>query len=153
MPFHAPPHDLDYKTARARLIRAGFRPLRLQHDIDDACWRSGFCKWYPEALNCGGSLYMCDFVFERPGARHLPPAKRYLLIHTGGEPIEPERNAEVLYAGPPTQFDLHVIWQRKDLKHRGCGNNSIEFRYCPDSDFPDRDPRLMGIPPLPPSLR
>lgn len=122
------PGDLGYKEARAKLIRAGYRPLRLRHDKDDQC-TGGFCTWYPEALTCGGSMYWCAFIFERPHAQKLPLKQRYLVVKTSGEPFF-ERQALVLYAKPANNEELTWLWMRKDLKHRGCKKAGLSFRFC-----------------------
>ena len=138
------PKNLGYQEARARLIRAGYRPLRLQHDNKDECW-PGFCGWYPEALNCGGMPdYLCQFIFERPGSGTLRSSHRYLIVVTDGEP-DPEgkfRNANVDLARAPDEYDLTLLWQRQDLTHRGCRpNHEILFRDCPERDASPKAPK------------
>ena len=150
------PKNLGYREARSKLIRAGYRPLRLQHDSKDECWH-GFCEWYPEALNCGGMPeYICYFIFEKPASRSLRPKNRYVVVVTEGEP-DPEgkfRNAQVDFVKAPDKYDLLLLWQREDLKHRGCGpEDEILFRDCPSLDPSPKVPELPPLPlplPLPP---
>ena len=73
---------LPYRTARARLLAAGFRPVRREGfgTPDDACGGSYLegCR-YEEAETCSGTgLGFCRFYFVRNGQR--------LRVRTFGDP-------------------------------------------------------------------
>jgi hypothetical protein len=70
-----------YEHVRSQLLRNGFRAARLKHnsEVDLFCY-AGFCKQYPEVLNCAGTgLSPCEFVFVRQNDQ------RHLIIDTRGE--------------------------------------------------------------------
>ena len=69
-----------YDAARALLLKSGFGPVALKHHSDDYFCEDGFCKRYPEALNCAGTgLSPCQFVFSSKDK------KGYFIVDTQGE--------------------------------------------------------------------
>ncbi len=157
-----PEHAPRYSTVRAKLIRDGYRPAKLQHDVQDFCtgeaW-SHFCRRFRETLDCMqmGHYDGCDMVFERPAwetAAHGP----YLVVETA----KTRRSTVAYNEEPPDTQDLKKIWAREDLQRRGCEEEYLlETRDCnwppypsPSKASPSEKPLPVPVlPPLPPSLR
>jgi hypothetical protein len=140
----------NYSEARAKLIRAGYRPLRLQHDERDLECRASFCLRFPEAMECGGSAYRCHYIFERPDALRRHGNDRYMMVVGEGEPDpdSPARSDQLVIqiGSRPDSDDMKEVWARRDLKRRGCLPSSPVFlRDC------DKNPPLPDVPGLPPS--
>lgn len=69
-----------YQAVRAELIRRGILPLNRRHAADDPLCADGFCKKYPEVVDCAGTgLSPCLFAFKAKGAN------RYYAVTTVGE--------------------------------------------------------------------
>lgn len=97
-------HGQLYVDVRPRLMRLGYRPVRLKRpeygpfcDVDD------ICKRFPETENCSGSgrIAECDFLFIRPGGRG------YMFVVTDGE-----RNWVVVDMRSATKRDLRLLANR-----------------------------------------
>lgn len=150
-------HGPLYSQARARLIRSGYVPAKLEHDDQDFCGgrdRAHVCRRFPESLDCDESDQAgCDFVFLRPEgetAAHGP----YLVVHT----IDLRRGMIVAYVDSPGTEDVKRIWARKNLAWRGCEDEYLLNRICRgdrkvDGPKPKPEPVMPDLPPLPPSAR
>lgn len=69
-----------YDAARSLLLKSGFKPVALRHNADDYFCLDGFCKKYPEALNCSGTgLSPCRFAYLSS------EKKKYFIVDTHGE--------------------------------------------------------------------
>ena len=146
-----------YVSQRTKLIRQGYRPLKLQHDDRDSYGE--FSKRFPEMLGCFGADHTeCHFIFERR-ARGTTKGNRYLVIRTLGESPE-GRGPRVLEIGLPDHTDLKLLWIRRDLEQRGCEDDTLETRDCDPAWLRDlhrekaeaeaKAPKLPSAPDLPP---
>ena len=146
---------LHYAKARAKLIRAGYRPLQLQHDERDLFCEKDFCQRFPEAIECAdGEANPCEYVFERPDARRRHGSDRYIVVIGEGELFfqYPEFSDQIVArVVTADKGDMKAVWARQDLKRRGClESGPITWRDCdPEPPSPD----ILDPPPLPPSLR
>jgi|SRR6185312_7380933 len=148
-----------YLPVRRDLIRSGYIPVKLQHDDRDS--GKVFVRRFPETLDCFGADHTeCHFVFERHGVKR-PNRKKYLIVVTLGESPK-GLGPRVLERRSPDKDDLRKLWIRRDLKHRGCEDDTLWLRDCEASWLRDvrlkekpepPAPPMPDLPPLPPSAR
>ena len=89
-----------YDIVRAQLVRSGYRPADLKHDPSDLlCQSGGFCKRYPEVMDCANSSGSpCTFAFVRQSSNS------YLVVVTKGE-----THLTTVFIRRPTKLDMQII--------------------------------------------
>jgi hypothetical protein len=106
-----------YDALRAKMIREGYRPLKIAHGTDDYFCFQGFCEAYPEAVTCtAAGLPYCSMGFLRPSARG------YIIVDTLGAGIH----------------ELDVVRRRVPLKGELCAMRELRHPCSADHD-PDKD--------------
>ena len=87
-----------YDALRAKLIREGYRPLKIAHGDQDYFCFQGFCEAYPEAVSCtAAGLPYCSMGFLRPSGRG------YIIVDTLGAGIH---KLDVIRRRSPDKYEL-----------------------------------------------
>lgn len=110
-----------YSKTRAALIRRGYRPLRFAHprDSDNDQCGDGFCKRFPESLNCSQGETVCDFFWRSPARRLVeistvnegdPTVVRFMTLDPSDMNWLRQRGYPAALTAPPT-VEEKLYWR------------------------------------------
>jgi hypothetical protein len=95
---------------------------------EDQAYQASMARMSAIARSAGRG---CTSIFARPKSSALRGPSRYIIVDSVGE-----FGLKVDSILPARADDLHEVWARRDLKHRGCrppGKYYISYRHCDEA--------------------
>jgi hypothetical protein len=129
-----------YEKVRPELLRRGYRPLRFDHpdDLGNAQCEDGFCKRFPESLNCTMGPSYCDFVLLSPAHKLIAVISVGEVAHTVTEVRRPdmfwmrERGYPAALTAAPTTSEK-LYWKFHGWTYAKARPELLRLGYRPAS--------------------
>jgi hypothetical protein len=130
-----------YSKTRAALIRRGYRPLRFAHprDADNTQCGDGFCKRFPENLNCSQGQTVCDFFWQSPAHRLVeistvkegdPTVVRFMTLDDSDTHWLRQRGYPAALTAPPT-VEEKLYWRFRGWAYARMRPQLIRLGFKP----------------------